>query len=277
MSPESHLPPVSVEMRRRVLALVERYPGLHLREIQRRAETSAMLAEYHLNILEKMGLVTSHEEKGYRNFFPVHHGPIQLDATDRRWLALMRRPVVLGMVLSLLETGPSRPLELARAANLPASTALYQIKTMRSAGLLVQGDERGPTYVKLADPNRILELLRAYHPLPDALSEFASMWSRAIQTFQEPEPQPPQHPLPPVPPGLPLQVAEASESVQAVYAALVAGPLTVKDLCLETGLARRTVYTALVALRSMDLVQERPYLADMRQTRFSLRRDPGLG
>lgn len=274
MSPETDLPLGSVEMRRRVLALVERYPGLHLREIQRRAQTSAMLAEYHLNILEKMGLVTSHEEKGYRNFFPVHQAPLQLDATDKRWLALMRRPVVLGMVLSLLETGPSRPLELARVASLPASTALYQIKTMRNAGLLVQGDERGPTYVRLADPNRVLELLRAYHPLPDALSEFASMWSRAIETFQQPAPQPPPASLPALPTDLPAQVAEASESVQAVYAALATGPLTVKDLCLETGLARRTVYTALVALRSMGHLQERPHLADMRQTRFSLRRPP---
>ena len=44
------------DLRRRILLIVEQYPGLHLREIQRRAGTSAMLAEYHLNILEKMGV-----------------------------------------------------------------------------------------------------------------------------------------------------------------------------------------------------------------------------
>lgn len=274
MTPDEDLPPGSVEIRRRILALVERYPGLHLREIQRRAETSAMLAEYHLNILEKMALISSQEHQGYRNFFPVHHAPLQLDATDRRWLSLMRRPVVLGMVLSLIETGPTRPLQLARAANLPASTALYQIKTMRGAGLAVQGDELGPTRIRLADPARVLDLLRTYHPVPDALSEFAGMWANAIRAFQVPAPTVPPLVPPAPPPNYPSIVADASESVQAVYASLMAGPLTGKDICLETGLARRTVYTALLALRSMDLIVERPHLADMRQTRFSLRKSP---
>jgi DNA-binding IclR family transcriptional regulator len=272
MTPESDLPAGSVEIRRRILTLVERYPGLHLREIQRRVDTSAMLAEYHLNILEKMGLVTSEEHQGYRNFFPAHHAPMQLDATDKRWLSLLRRPVILAMVLSLIETGPTRPLQLARAVNLPASTALYQIKTMRNGGLAVQGDEVGSSRIRLADPARVLDLLRTYHPVPDALTEFASVWANAIRAFQAPPAPPEPAPPPAEAASLPAAVAKESESVQAVYTALVPGPLTGKDICLETGLARRTVYTALQALRALGFLDERANLADMRQTKFFLKK-----
>lgn len=270
MPPDGDLPAGSVEMRRRILALVESYPGLHLREIQRRAATSAMLAEYHLNILEKMGLVASEENQGYRNFFPARHAPLQLTGTDRKWLALLRRPLVLGMVLSLLETGPTRALQLARAVGVPASTALYQVKAMRQAGLVLQGDTSNPLALRLADPARVLDLLRTYHPLPDALTEFGQMWAKAIQAFALEEPPPPR-PADQAAPTVPPAVERQPGSVQIVHAALQAGPLTSKDLCLETGLGRRTVYSALTTLRGMGLVEELPHLQDMRQTRFRLK------
>jgi DNA-binding transcriptional ArsR family regulator len=267
MTPEADLPPGSVDVRRRILLLVESYPGLHLREIQRRIATSAMLAEYHLNILENMGLVTSREQGGYRNFFPSRNVQHPLNDTDRRWLALLRRPAVLGMVLSLLETGSARPVELARVASLPASTAMYQLKVLREAGLLRQADDCS-TRLKLADGDRVLELLRAYHPMPDALTQFAEMWARAFQAFQPPERLEPASPTRSVPAELPEAVARMPSSVQAVYRALASGPLTAKDLSLETGLARRTIYSALQALRSAGLLHERGNLRDMRQTRF---------
>ncbi len=275
MIERQELPEGSVEIRRLILALVEKYPGLHLREIQRRAETSPMLAEYHLNILEKMGLVTSEEHVGYRNFFPARRAPMQLDATDKRWLSLLRRPLILGMALSLLETGPTRAVKLARATGVPSSTALYQLKAMRDSGLIAQGDELSPNRIRLADGERVLELLRTYHPLPDALMEFAEMWARAIRALQPPPP--PSEPLPDLPAQikLPSKVLAAPTSVQAVYAALLAGPLTGKDIGLETGLARRTVYTSILALRDLGLLREQPNLSDMRQRRFSLKPDNG--
>lgn len=275
MTPESDLPASSVEVRRRILLLVERYPGLHLREIQRRIETSAMLAEYHLNILEKMELISSQEQGGYRNFYPARNLPMQLDATDRRWLALLRRPVILGMVLHLIEYPTARPTELARVALLPSSTAMYQLKTMKAAGLVVQGDEFSTTRIRLGDAKRVLELLRTYHPMPDALSEFGAMWARAIQAFQEPVPLP--EPVLSMPlqakPDLPLLVRGLPISTQTLYEALLGGPLTGKELGLETGLARRTVYSGIKTLRGMDLLEERGNLRDMRQTRYWLKSD----
>jgi predicted transcriptional regulator len=275
MTPESDLPASSVEMRRRVLVLVEEYPGLHLREIQRRMDTSAMLAEYHLNALEKLGLVVSEEHGGYRNFFPARRAGMNLDETDKRWLSLLRRPVVLGMALSLLETGPTRPIQLARALELPPSTAMYQINIVRHAGLVVQGEGEKAAQIRLADPTRVVELLRAYHPVPDALTRFAELWAKAIQAMQ-PLPAAPAGPVQPPasPQALPDAVAHASQRVQAVFRALQNGPLTSKDIQLETGLARRTVYSALQDLRLMGLIVEKPHLPDMRQTRFGLAHAP---
>ncbi len=273
-------PGPEADLRRRILLIVEEYPGLHLREIQRRANTSAMLAEYHLNILEKMQLVTSSMRGRYRDFFPVRSGALQLDETDRRWLGLLRRPAILRIALLLLEGGALRPIELARRLGLVPSTAAYQFKVMEDAGLAVVERRGNRSIIRLGDPARVLEILRAYHPSPDAVSSYAETWANV---FARPAPPPASAPivLPEVPAPapdvpevpLPAAVASLSTSVHSVYAALVDDVLTSKELTLETGLGRRTVYSALKQLGDLGLLGQQGNLRDMRQTKFWVKKD----
>ncbi|MFA5943537.1 MAG: winged helix-turn-helix transcriptional regulator [Candidatus Thermoplasmatota archaeon] len=268
------------DLRRRILLIVEEYPGLHLREIQRRAGTSAMLAEYHLNIMEKLGLITSATRGRYRDFFPVRSVAMQLDETDRRWLGLLRRPAILRIALLLLEGGALRPIQLARTLQLVPSTAAYQFKLMESAGLALVERRGNRSILRLGDPARVLEILRTYHPSPDAISSYAETWANV---FERPGPASTAEPvvLPQAPTpvadleevSLPATVANLSSSVQTVYAALVDEVLTSKELTLETGLGRRTVYTALKQLRDLGLVGQQGNLRDMRQTKFWVKKD----
>lgn len=268
------------DLRRRILLLVEEYPGLHLREIQRRAGTSAMLAEYHLNILEKMGLVTSSARGRYRDFFPSRSLPMQLDATDKRWLGLLRRPAILRITLLLLESGALRPIQLARSMALVPSTASYQFRLMASAGLATVDRRGNRSLIRLTDPSRVLEILRTYHPSPDAISSYAETWANVFSRgVPPPETEPAALPLPPAPVpdseevAFPPSIASLSTSVQAVYAALLHEVMTSKEITLETGLGRRTIYTALKSLRDLGLLGQQGNLRDMRQTKFWIKTD----
>ncbi|MHB1260207.1 MAG: hypothetical protein ACYC2H_00680 [Thermoplasmatota archaeon] len=267
------------DLRRRILLIIEEYPGLHLREIQRRAGTSAMLAEYHLNILEKMALVTSSTRGRYRDFFPVRSVPMQLDDTDKRWLGLLRRPAILRIALLLLESGALRPIQLARTLALVPSTAAYQFKLMEDAGLALVDRRGNRSLIRLTDPARVLELLRTYHPSPDAVSSYAETWANVFQRAAPPESTPPVLPSTPAPVPdieditLPPALAVLSTSVQTVYAALLNEVMTSKELTLETGLGRRTVYTALKQLGELGLLGQQGNLRDMRQTKFWIKKD----
>ena len=272
--------PQDTDLRRRILLIIEEYPGLHLREIQRRAGTSAMLAEYHLNILEKMGLVTSSARGRYRDFFPVRSGPMQLDDTDKRWLGLLRRPAILRIALLLLESGALRPIQLARALSLVPSTAAYQFKLMEDAGLALVDRRGNRSHIRLTDPPRVLDLMRTYHPSPDAISSYAEAWANVFQRpAAPPESAPETLPAAPAPVPdieeltLPPEVANLSTSVQTVYAALLNEVMTSKELTLETGLGRRTVYTALKQLDTLGLLAQQGNLRDMRQTKFWIKKD----
>lgn len=259
------------DLRSRILHLVERFPGLHLRDIQRRSECSPMLAEYHLNVLERLELITSTHEGRYRHFFPKRHEAMSLDRTDRRWLAMLRRPPVLAMVLALLEDGDVRPMALAKTLDLASSTASYQIRVAKKAGLLMTVSVDGVDRIRVADRARIVELLQAYHPTPDLMTDYAALWSRVFDGARsEPEPA-----AAPKPPAVPEALVGMPRAVHGVYIALRKGPMTQKELRQVTGHARRTVYGALRRLEDLGLITVHPDLRDTRQSRYVLTDENG--
>lgn len=164
-------------MRRRILALVNQYPGLHLRELQRRARTSAMLVEYHLNVLERLGLVTSQDDGGYRRFFPARDAKLPLGKIERLWLGMLRQPVPLGIALFLLETPGATHKMLADIVPVTKSTLTYHLKNMEAGGLIVREPPGGREF-RLQDAERVLALLRAYSPTPDLVSAYGQMWDQ---------------------------------------------------------------------------------------------------
>lgn len=170
-----------VEMRRRILQLVNRYPGLHLREIQRRAESSVHLVEYHLNVLERLGLVTSREEACYRRFFPAQGEHAALGDQERAWLALLRQSVPLGVTLYLLDKESAFHGDLADVVPITKSTLTYHLKNMERGGLITRDHNKR---IRLADPARVLAILRAYRPTPDLLASWAEMWTSIMGSTQ---------------------------------------------------------------------------------------------
>lgn len=60
------------------------------------------------------------------------------------------------------------------------------------------------------------------------------------------------------------------DSVSQVASALQTGPMTMRHLVDETGLARRTIYGVIRKLRAMGRLKEQVSLKDARQTYFWL-------
>lgn len=249
--------PTEADLRRSILSVVEDFPGLHLRAIQRRVGCTAMVAEYHLNILERLGLVRSSVQDRYRVFFPVEPGPVHLDAKERKWLVLLRRPNILGMTLFLLEHGPMRPGEIAESLAMPASTASYQFQKMWAVGMLTR--PLGEDAITLVDPDRTIAILQAYKPTKDTVARYANLW-RSV--FDRPDPRIPA--TIPDHPDVPGEILELPRSAQKVYLVLLEGRKTQQELCKATGLARRTVYKALGTLMDIGLVKEQARMGDAR-------------
>jgi predicted transcriptional regulator len=163
--------PLQLDIRRRLYALVQSYPGVHVREAARQLGTSMALVEYHLNLLREHGLVTVQKDDRYARLYPVD-APAPKPA-DREAVGLLRQRLPLRITLCLLDDGPQKHKDLAEALGLGKSTLSFHLRKLEAAGLVRKADD-GSFAAK--EPSRVLRLLLAFPPTKDLRDEFADVW-----------------------------------------------------------------------------------------------------
>ncbi|HEX2021997.1 MAG TPA: ArsR family transcriptional regulator, partial [Candidatus Thermoplasmatota archaeon] len=152
---------------------VRRYPGLHLRGLERQVGVSAALAQYHLRRLEEAGFIESREQGGYVRFFAREETAPRLTDADLEIVGLLREEVPLHVVLLLLDHGPLAHAEIVEKAGVAKSTVSYHLAKLAVAGVV---DRAEGGRVTLVDRDRIYRLLLAYDPTPDMRDAFADLW-----------------------------------------------------------------------------------------------------
>lgn len=148
-----------------------------MREIQRELDLSIALAEYHLRVLERAGLVTSTTQEGYKRYYPApEEGGRGLGGQERRVLGVLRQAIPLKVTLLLMRDGRATNKEMAEALGLSPSRLSFHVKKLLGAGVvrrLPRSEGRG---YELEDPETTLRLLVAYRPPPDVLDECTELW-----------------------------------------------------------------------------------------------------
>lgn len=154
---------------------VQRYPGIHVRGLERALKISAPLAQYHLKRLEEEGFVQAHEQGGYLRYYPTDKAKkIKVSKPDLPLVGLLREEVPLHVALILLDHGPQTHAQLVERLAMAKSTVSYHLAKLAEVGVIER--EPGTTKVRLRDPDRIHALLLAYKPTPDLLDAFAELW-----------------------------------------------------------------------------------------------------
>lgn len=166
----------AIKIRQRILQLVEQFPGLHLRDLARRANLSEALAGYHLQALEKERFVQSRFDDFYRRFYPVQASAPT--GADLALLGILRQRVPAEIALHLLETSPSTQVALTKKLGLSKSTLSYHMSRLQASGLILAG----PDGVRLRDPERVRRILLTWRPPSDVTERFADMWRKLYRS-----------------------------------------------------------------------------------------------
>lgn len=166
--------------RRRLHTQVNTFPGLHLAELARGLEMDPNHAKYHLDRLERSGLVASRHEGGFLVYFPKEHSELGMrdviGAQDKAVLAALRRPVPLHIALLLLERGRTTHAQLLAEVGVAHGTLHYHLKRMEDSGVLASLKEGRERWYTLAERDTVERLLTKYRP-PNALVEgFLDAW-----------------------------------------------------------------------------------------------------
>jgi predicted transcriptional regulator len=171
---------LELETRRRIFQLVSSFPGLHMREIQRKLKLSIALAEYHLIFLEKANLITSISEGGYKRFYVKEEDGrapgMVIGHPERKILGLLRQRIPLQITLFLLGRKQATHSDISKSLEVSPSKLSFHLKKLLRSGVVrkLERDE-GKGYA-IADGNRIFRLLLTHKPAQDMLDEFSDLW-----------------------------------------------------------------------------------------------------
>lgn len=141
-----------------VLACVEKFPGAHLRGIERLTELPLGQVLYHLDRLERMGIVASQRDAGFRRYYPT----ATVGRAEKKYLAALRHDATRRIALALLERGPAPHKDLQEHLAVAGSTLSFHLQRLLDAGVITRQRSGGSSLYALAEPELARQELILY-------------------------------------------------------------------------------------------------------------------
>ncbi len=167
---------LNLESRRKIYQFISENPGTYLREMERGLTMQPGLLSYHLEYLERRGLVKSEDEGYIRRYFPAE----RFRQRDRWIVSLLRQESPRKILMHLLLEGSTTFQELQNSVGISKSTLSYHLKKLTSSGIIRSArSERELSYV-IDNPEEVADLLIILQESleSDAVDHFVDIWRK---------------------------------------------------------------------------------------------------
>jgi predicted transcriptional regulator len=163
------------EKRRRIYALIEASPGIHLRELQRILNMPLTTLEYHLTYMARKKILFAETEGHHKRYYTK-----PLDPEDKKVLAALRQKRMREIVLVILENGKAKYQLLAERLKLSHSTLSSYLKYLVNRNILTREKIGYENLYTVREEDRVAKVLIAYKP-----SFLDKLVDRALDTWTE--------------------------------------------------------------------------------------------
>lgn len=125
---------LELETRRKIYDFIQKFPGLHVREISRRLEIPFSTLQYHLRFLEKRELVKAKDDGKYiRYFIYSKFGRKEKDVVD-----FIRKKTTRSMIFYFLTFIVCSQAEISKSIEKHPTTIEFHLKKMEKMGIIKQ-------------------------------------------------------------------------------------------------------------------------------------------
>jgi len=172
---------LDLENRRRIYQFVARFQGAHLRAIQKALKLEVGVLQYHLDYLEKNGLVTSRKEKYRKRYFTKALSP-----KDKELLSILRQKALRRLLMHILLHPGCTFKDLQELSKVSKSTLSFHLKKIREANLIERkakekvGEERKVERYKARRADELAALLITFKTsfFDEAVDRFVELWTQ---------------------------------------------------------------------------------------------------
>jgi len=149
-----------LETRKRVYDLVVQNPGVHLREIERLTNLPLGVVRYHLDRLQREGLIEPQEDRYFKRFFPKNRIPNV--PTDT--FSVLRQESLRRLVLLLLNSPGSTHQSMKNSLDLPASTLSTYLSILLKKNVVRRERKGKENLYYIVDEESVMKVLLVYRP-----------------------------------------------------------------------------------------------------------------
>jgi predicted transcriptional regulator len=151
-------PQVTQGPRADLLALVANTPGIHLRLLERESGLPLGQVLYHLERLERMGLIVSARDAGFRRYFLTR----EVGRGEKRYFAALRHEVPRRVLLRLLDRSPLAHKQIQEPLGVAASTLSFHLQRLLASGVLLRVRTGTANHYAIAEPEIVRRELVFY-------------------------------------------------------------------------------------------------------------------
>ena len=160
--------------RQLICEYIKNNPGVHLRKIVKDLALPMGLAQYHLDILQREGLIRSMKLGMYRHYYSIDINDERLEVV----LAFLMHETARDILVYLIEKPGSIQGDIAKFKQVSAPTINWYMSRLISARIVIGIKEGKIVRYFVLDLEYIIHILRKYYP--DAWNSLAS---KLIETF----------------------------------------------------------------------------------------------
>ncbi len=164
---------VEITTRRKIYEEIVMNPGLHFRELQKRLDMPLGMLEYHLNVLEKEGVIVSKMDGKYKRYF----ANTSMNREERKIMGSLRSEIQRKIVIFLIENGKSRHSDIASGINITPSTLSYHISKLVKNGIVGKESEGREVFYYVIEPDKVAATIVKYRKsFLDSLVDNFAKW-----------------------------------------------------------------------------------------------------
>ncbi|HVL87092.1 MAG TPA: winged helix-turn-helix transcriptional regulator [Candidatus Thermoplasmatota archaeon] len=180
---------LELDARKRIYGYVAKHPGAYLREMERELGLSQGQLNYHLDLLEKRGLLVSEKEAYTKRYF-IHGGE---GYAYRKIVPVLKPRATRSLIVEILRAGWITHGELAERVRLSSSTVTYHAKRLVEKEVVERTRAYGLVYYRVRDPEAVVDALTAIREslMDAAVDRFLAGWANLDARHVRAEAPPP--------------------------------------------------------------------------------------
>lgn len=168
---------LALEARRDIYEYIRRAPGVHLRGVERTLGLPFGQVLYHLDHLERHGLIDVKKDGGFKRYFVKN----LVGRREKQVIATFRHELPRKIAILLLLEPDLAHREILDHFGVSGSTLSFHLNKMVENGILERRQDGNENYYRLMDERAAAKILILYREsfLDPAVDRFADLWLSA--------------------------------------------------------------------------------------------------